>query len=280
MKKLSAFSIILLLLMLFVQFTLAFSTFNGEGLNAYDTYFKFQHLHWSFNYFIFIIVVIIVGILLEIIHNFEKHKFTYWFDFTFWTIGCWGQVVIGWQLQDFLKANPTLGIKDESYTLALSVFPAMLIWIFSLLKVVVEYMEKADKDMPKFISKGYKNYLKDKSDFYETTILLNPKWSDPITHPYPYKMAITKDEIIISTDPPTIITYKSISAVKMDGRLTFSIHRLDGKIYRIMWGSPYKHIAYELNYTMELYEMINEAFSGNYSVLEEKKFIQKTEHKN
>jgi len=147
MKIESAASIILILLILFVQFFLPLSYYNGNDLNAIESYTNLKDLHWGFYYFVFIIFVIIIGIILDFLHNFDKHKFSYWFDFTFWTVGCWGQVVIGWQIQDFLKAHPFLPVRDEANTLAISFFVTMIIWLISIVKLVATYYEKTEKEI-------------------------------------------------------------------------------------------------------------------------------------
>lgn len=258
-----------MVLLLIIQFVLPFSYYNERGLNAFESYKNLESFHWIFYYFFFIIFIVVAGLTLYILHTFDKRKFSYWFDFILWNIGCWGQVAIGALFQNFVKANPDLGIKDESKTLAISVFLAMTLLIISLRNLMTEYDKKAEVKMDKRTPRTFYEYLEDRKVLYEDTILLNPKRIDFITHPYPKRIALTNNEIVISTDPLTIIPYESIKEIKMDKDATFCIRRFDGRKHRLTWAPAEKYFPYDGGLTRELYDLIKAAKEGNFLVFEE-----------
>lgn len=142
MRKIKLADIALLLLifaLLVIQFIFPFAESGGKIITSFGG-LKYNNLHWSFNYFIFIIAVIFIGIFLFILHL--KNKVSYWYDFYLWFFASSGLLIFGVFLQNFIKSGVSPTIKDNTTSLSLSLIVFFICFFISLAKALFQYYEE------------------------------------------------------------------------------------------------------------------------------------------
>jgi len=275
MKKLSIIPLIIIILIIILQFILPFSTTDQKEYNAFESYFEFKDIHWGFYYIFSILIFSIIGLILCILNLFEKHSFSFSYDTVLWFSVFVLVIIFMWQLQYYLRDNPSFGVKENSTSAVATLLLASVLFIIYLCLFILEQDERSLTKLERNTSIEFKNKIKGKKVIYDTTILLNPKLSAQIVHPFPIKMAVTNEEVFIDSKPLTNISFKSIREIKIEKgyRQTFKIVLLDGRRYNIMWGPTNKALPYSFDNTLEICNVLNEIFA-EHSNKEKKQYMR------
>lgn len=132
------FVILLIIIQLFFPLTTVF----GEIVTAPEANLKYFDIHWSFNYFMFMIVAIVIGLVLFLITLKEKyrkfHSYTYWI----WFIAI---IIIAGTLipmENYLKSQNSL--VTDIYNIA-NAIPSLFILDFIILNGLIEVIKKGNK---------------------------------------------------------------------------------------------------------------------------------------
>lgn len=167
MRKIKLADIALLLLifaLLVIQFIFPFAESGGKIITSFGG-LKYNNLHWSFNYFIFIIAVIFIAIFLFILHL--KNKVSYWYDFYLWFFASSGLIIFMVFLQGFIKSGVSPTIKDNTTSSSLSLIVFFCLFFISLAKVLFHYYEEISEAKKKGgISSSHGNILQNENSLY------------------------------------------------------------------------------------------------------------------
>jgi uncharacterized membrane protein len=266
-KGMNVIVLILILYFLYIQFNFSFIEIQGKEVDAFYANMQYSNIHWGMNYFIFIIIIGVIGFLLALLTVINKHKLTYWYDFTIWFIGFAGIIGIMASLQSFFKENQNLGIKENSTNALYSVLIVILALFISITNLYYEYKSKGKKHTEESYTSELKNVIKDKPILFKATVLLNPEFELVYIPPHPVLLLVTNNEIVISTSPLIIIPFKSIKNFEppirgIDGKPSFSIVCENGETYDIIWAPENRLSPYNFDKTLEIYNNIEKIFKS------------------
>ena len=259
MNKLSIIPIILIISIIVLQFFLPFSTSDGKNYNSFESYNEFKEIHWGFYFIFFILILSIIGLIFYVLHLFEKHSFSFAYDTSLWFLAFVLIIIFMWQLQYYLRDYPSTGVKENSTSAATTLMIVIALFFVSLFSLFSEQQQRGLKKLATKTSNEFNNEIKDKKILYTNTVIINPKITVEVFHPFPKKLAVTDEEIIIDTKPLTKIHFDSIKEIKFEKgvRVSFKIILSDGMSFNVMWGPTNVIALYNFDKTLEICNVLN-----------------------
>ncbi len=264
MKKHDYVVLVIIFVLFVCQFITPFSSYHGEKLTSFTANLNYFNLHWSFNYFIFTICILLsaVTLLLTSIKSRKGILQVNWL----WLLGILGSFIFWFGQDNFLGRKQTFSEAN---------LPLISFFLYDLLILVQflgEFSLRSKVKEMRAESEELKVLLKNKNVQYESTVLVNPPFWTGITHPDVYKLSLTDDEVIIGTKNPIIIPYKSIEDIKFNKYIGFSVSSPllatikittdSQKEYRIAWSSFNESIPYSVFQTDQIFQALKSATKG------------------
>jgi hypothetical protein len=117
-KKFDSAPLILTLALAIFQFVLPLAEKDGIKITSFQA-LQYGNVHWAFNYFYFILLIVILSLALFFLS--KEKNLSLGYDASLWFFTMVGAMIFLGALQGFLEKNPSLGIQENALNGVVSV---------------------------------------------------------------------------------------------------------------------------------------------------------------